>query len=423
MHKVLFISFYWVPSGKATLHWPLYIIRHLPSFGWQPSVLTVNEDTISSRDDSLAHNVPESVKVSRTDYFDPFVFYRKFTGKSADAPLVSSEMISKENKAFRHRLAVWIRMNLFVPDARAGWYPYGVKEGRRLLSEEKFDAIVTIGPPHSTHLIGRKLAKQFNVPFFPVLIDPWVDIVYYKDFRRSLPVVKLDRHLERLVMKDASHAVFVTESTRADFVQRYPWLDKKSSVLYWGYNEESFIGIESPAETTASSVEIFLHAGNIFDYQNPPLLWSAIKRQIDRGRKIRLKFTGSVSPGIKQAVTAAGLDPHTEYTGFLPYDQMVREICSASFLLVCATEKRHVPGKLFEYMRSGRPILAFGDDNEEVSGFLERTRAGMLFRYSEDPSEFFDRSGEFTCDTAEVKKYDRRHLAGRLAEILKNYEL
>ena len=54
-------------------------------------------------------------------------------------------------------------MNLFIPDARVGWYFPAVKVGLSLLEKEKVDAIVSIGPPHTTHLIGKKLASKFNL--------------------------------------------------------------------------------------------------------------------------------------------------------------------------------------------------------------------------------------------------------------------
>ncbi|MGE5432846.1 MAG: hypothetical protein ACM3QX_17320, partial [Syntrophomonadaceae bacterium] len=149
MRKVLFITFFWPPSGKATLHWPLKIIKYLPNSGWQPSVLTVDEDTFSARDESLLKEISPDLRVIKTGYFDPFRLYRKFLGKSQDEPLVASETISKTNKSLNHRISIWIRMNLFVPDARIGWYPKAVAAGKEYLKNNKIDAIVTIGPPHS----------------------------------------------------------------------------------------------------------------------------------------------------------------------------------------------------------------------------------------------------------------------------------
>ncbi|MBI2427791.1 MAG: glycosyltransferase [Ignavibacteriales bacterium] len=382
MKRVLFITYFWPPSGKASLHWPLYIIKHLSKSGWQPSVLTVDEDSFSHKDESLLADVPADLEVIKTAANEPFDLYRKFLGKKSDSPLIASETISLSNTGLRHRLAIWIRMNLFVPDARVGWYFSAMNGARRLLSQKKFDAIVSIGPPHSSHLIGKKLSREFNIPHTPVLIDPWVDIIYYKEFKRSAPTLSLDNYFERTTFDNAQSVVFVTQSAREEYIKKYPWIEKKSHVLYWGYNEENFVNLLHKPQT--SNPETILHAGNIFDYQNPPGFWKNIKQEIDKGRALRLRFIGTVSPEIKNAIASAGLTEYTEYKGFLPYGEVIREMIDASYLLVCATEKRHVPGKLFEYLRTGNRIIAFGDDNKEVGEILEKANAGKIFPYKYD---------------------------------------
>jgi glycosyltransferase involved in cell wall biosynthesis len=240
MKKVLFITYYWPPSGKASLHWPLKVIKHLPSFGWKPSVLTVDEDTFSQRDDTFSNEISAETKVVRAKSIEPFDIYRKLIGKSKDDQLIASETISIKNKSFSHRLSIWIRMNLFIPDARVGWYFPALKAGTEYLRQEKIDAVVSIGPPHTAHLIGKKLSSKFSIPHIPVFIDPWVDISYYRNFKRSKLTLSVDNHLEKSVLKNAASVVFVTETMKEDYEKKYSFLKGKSNVLYWGYSEEDF---------------------------------------------------------------------------------------------------------------------------------------------------------------------------------------
>ncbi|MFA6468260.1 MAG: glycosyltransferase [Bacteroidota bacterium] len=416
MNNVLFISYFWPPSGKASLHWPLFVMKHLPKFGWLPSVLTVDEDSFSHKDESLMNVVGKEVEVVKTRANEPFDIYRKFLGKSSDAPLIASETISLSSTDWKHRLAIWVRMNLFVPDARVGWYLSAVRGGKELIASHRPKAIVSIGPPHSSHLIGKKLSMKFGIPHIPVLIDPWVDIVYYKDFKRNPLTLALDRHFERSTMKHARQIIFVTQSSREEYLKKYPWIEKKSHVLYWGYNEENFLENSEPKKSTEQ--EVILHAGNIFDYQNPEGLWKNIRAEIDRGRNLRLRFVGTVSPGIKQSVAAAGLDAHTDFAGFLPYHQVVQEMMKASYLIVCATEKRHVPGKLFEYLRTGNRIIAFGDDNTEVEGILRQANAGILLPYAYAQSDIFEQLTTLNPNASNAKQYSREGIAESLAKIL-----
>jgi len=415
MKKVLFISYYWPPSGKASIHWPLKMIKYFPEYGCLPSVMTVEEDTFSQKDLSLLDQVDKNLEVIKTKSFEPFNIYKKFTGKAKDEQLVASETISLTNKSLAHRISIWIRMNLFIPDARAGWYPYAVKSGKEYLKRSRADAIVTIGPPHTTQLIGMKLCKIFGIPHIPVFIDPWVDIVYYKNFKRSPLTLLIDNHLEKSVIKNATKVVYVTNTMKADFCRKYANTEHKSEVLFWGFDEDEFTDFK-PAEN--KSEKIILHAGNIFDFQNPVNFWKTIKNKIDRGENYKIKFTGTVSPGIKQSIEENGLTAHTEYLGFLPYNKLIAEMENAFCLMVCPTEPRHLPGKLFEYLRTGKAIIAFGNDNAEVEEILKDTNAGMLFNYNSYAEEFFTNVPSFKTDTEKLKKYDRKNIAARFADII-----
>ncbi len=211
--------------------------------------------------------------------------------------------------------------------------------------------------------------------------------------------------------------VFVTESMKEDYILRYTFLKDKSHVLYWGYNEDAF---REDAVDHESSEEILLHAGNIYDYQNPRALWPTLRKEIENGRNLKIVFLGTVSPGIKQSIIDAGLSDRTVFKGFVPYHKMIEELNAASYVMVCATEKRHVPGKIFEYLRSGKPVLAFGSDNEEVRRILDETKAGMIFPYDSNAREFFNSLEKFQTDQDVVSRYDRKIIARKLALILNN---
>jgi glycosyltransferase involved in cell wall biosynthesis len=418
MKKVLFISYYWPPSGKASIHWPLKIIKHLPSFGWMPSVLTVDEDIFTQKDETFVNEVPSEVKVFKARSYEPFKVYKKFIGKSKDDQLIASEAISTKNRSFTHRLSIWIRMNLFIPDARVGWYFPAVKAGMRQLEIEKVDAIASIGPPHTTHLIGKKLSSRFGLPHIPVFIDPWVDISYYKNFKRNRLTLSIDNHLEKSVFQNASAIVFVTETMKADYIKKYSFIKEKSNVLYWGYSEEDFVPHPNNLTNTEENVEVILHAGNIFDHQNPKHFWQTLKSEFDKDRKLKMVFIGTVSPEIRQSIKNSGLEPYTEYKGFLPYKEMLREMLRSTYLLVCSTEPRHVPGKLFEYLRAGKPIIAFGNGNSEVKKILTEANAGVIFDYSESGEEFFKVYTSFKTKENVVKGFEREITSKKFSSIL-----
>lgn len=97
------------------------IIRHFPQNEIQPIILTVEDETFTQKDESLLSKVNPNWKVIKSKALEPFDIYRKFIGKRKNEKLTASETISLENKNLTHRISIWIRMNLFVPDARVGW--------------------------------------------------------------------------------------------------------------------------------------------------------------------------------------------------------------------------------------------------------------------------------------------------------------
>ena len=99
---------------------------------------------------------------------------------------------------------------------------------------------------------------------------------------------------------------------------------------------------------------------------------------------------------------------------------MLEEICNADYLLVCATEPRHVPGKLFEYLRTGKPIIAFGGENEEVRAILQKSNAGMMFGYNESGKEFFRNLSSIKTKIEFVKDFERAGIAKSFNNILQS---
>jgi glycosyltransferase involved in cell wall biosynthesis len=248
------------------------------------------------------------------------------------------------------------------------------------------------------------------------MIDPWVDIAYYKGFHRSVPTLALDNYLERSVISHAAAVVYVTQSSREEYLKKYPHTANKSHVLYWGYNEESFEGLQS-GEKSGKEIRL-LHAGNIFDFQNPVSLWRNIAAYLQSGRKISLTFIGTVSPGIRRSIEGHGLGSITKYRGFLPYREILSAMMKATHLVVCASEKRHVPGKLFEYLRTGKKIIAFGDDNQEVSSIIAAADAGALFPYAYAGNDIFAEVDRHAPDTSSARRFSREVIAKELGEIL-----
>jgi len=415
--KVLIISYYWPPSGKATAHLPMRMAKYFPSFGLYPVILTVKKEGFAAKDESLLKDFEKNITVYRSLSFEPFGVYRFLIGKKKDEDLSPSETISFEEKKFIKNIALKIRMNFFIPDARASWIPFAFCSGKKIIRKENIDAIISIGPPHTCHIIGYLLAYESQLPHFPILIDPWADIFYYQKIKRSKFSEKIDRHLEKKVLEKAKKAIFINESIKESYIQKYPFLQNKSEHIYWGYDEIEFENLNNLKKTDKDE-KVILHAGNFFDFQNPEVLWKAIRKKIDEGEKIKIKFTGTVGEKIKKSLEENKLTNCIEYLGLLPYKEALKEMINADYLLLCDYEPRHTPGKLFEYLRTGNQIIAFTQENKETEMLIEKYGKGKVFNRNDENQNFFEIVNKQINLEEYIQNFDRKRIIEKISNII-----
>ncbi len=201
-----------------------------------------------------------------------------------------------------------------------------------------------------------------------------------------------------------------------DYINKYDFLRDKSNVLYWGYDEDAFKDVK--IGESKNNDKIIVHAGNMFAYQNPKNFWKQIKIENDKGNKFIVKFIGSIDKVVLDYLHKIGLKDYIEIIGFVSYPQMIKQLLEADAILVCASEPRHVPGKLFEALRTGNPIIAFGDNNEEVKSIITEATAGMMFGYNENGEKFLKSTDKYVTDQNKIKNFDRSKISKHFENLL-----
>jgi len=272
--RVLLVAYYVPPAGGPATQRILQFIEHLPETGWEVDVLTVREGAYPNRDPSLLAAVPASVTIHRTPSFDPIALYARLRGGGTDAIPAGS---LGEASSLLEQAARWIRANVFLPDARVGWWPFAVWRGRRLLRQRAYNAVVSSGAPHSVHLIGRSLHRATGTPWIADLHDPWTDISYYDEFPHTQWAKRLDARLERSVLAEASTVTTVSPSWAELFAGKAP---NRHAVVENGFDPSDFEAL-SPAPADAF---VLAHVGKLYASRNPTALWRALARLRDDGR-------------------------------------------------------------------------------------------------------------------------------------------
>jgi glycosyltransferase involved in cell wall biosynthesis len=366
--KILVVTYYWPPgSGPGVQRW-LKFVKYLVQLGWEPIVLTVKNGSFSSKDESLAQDIPNSVRVERTATLEPFSLFNFLQGKKGNESPVGMGDLHKK-KSLVSKLGLWVRANFFVPDARMGWNIYAYKKALQLVSEEGIETVVTTGPPHSTHLIGYKLkSKTQKINWIADFRDPWSTIFYNQYLPRTKRAHAKDVALEHQVLKNADRVLTVSPGLVEELSSVSPNVD----VIYNGYDSDDF----EAADEQSSDFEL-TYVGNFLEGQDIDELWESIQELITEdkefGEKLKLKFTGTTAPILQEKLKSIFKEKFEQF-GFVGHKEAVKRMNRAGALLFVIPRAQNnkviVTGKIFEYLATGKPILAIGPTDGNAAPIL-----------------------------------------------------
>ena len=381
MRHLLLITYYFPPSGVPGVQRPLKFAKYLRAFGWQPTVLTVRPEAAAypDVDPAMLDEVPSDMRVLRTGAWDPYTWYARLQGKTKK-DTVGVGFVGEAEQTWQQRLGRWLRANVFLPDARVGWVPAARRAARQHLKTHRINAILTTGPPHSTHLIGRALAKQFGLPWVADFRDPWTGI----DFYAALPMSSVARHLDarmgRRVLNEADAVLTVGQSMQNRLQRLAP--NAQMLVLENGYDPVDF-----PAPPPLTGPFAVTYIGNMNAARNPESLWQALTRLDISPREVQVHLTGNIDPVVLRAVDDAGVAAHVTQDGYVAHAEAVRRMqgSGVQLLVINRVEGNEgiLTGKLFEYLASGRPVLGIGPVAGDAARILRETGAGQMFDYED----------------------------------------
>jgi len=382
--RVLIITYYWPPAGGSGVQRWLKFTKYLRTFGWEPVIYTAANPEAPAMDHELLNEIPEGIEVLKKSVWEPYNLFRAISGRKGQkfgAGLASNK---KSSKGIMHSFALWVRGNLFIPDARMFWIRPSVKYLSKYLSNNSVDAIVSSGPPHTTHLIAKRISKRFSIPWLADFRDPWTNIDFFDDLKPTLLSKKIHRRLERNVLTHAQRVVTVTKGWANDLS-----LIGKTEVLVVenGYDPEDF----ETGEVTLDKGFILTHIGTLSPNRNCNLLWQVlgdkVKNDAEFAKHFKLRFVGSVDASAHNAIVHNGLLPYTDFMGYMPHNQAIDLQLRSSVLLLLVNNSPNAmgiqTGKVFEYMAAKRPIFAVGPLGGNTHDLISETKAGIFADFTD----------------------------------------
>lgn len=424
MKKVLIITYYWPPAGGPGVQRWLKFVKYLPDFGIQPIVYVPENPTYPIIDEGLVSEVSDQAIILKKKIFEPYGFASLFSKKKTKK--ISSGIIPNQKKqSFLERLMLWIRGNVFIPDARVFWVKPSVLFLEKYINDNEIDTIITSGPPHSLHLIGLSLKERTKVKWLADFRDPWTTIGYHTQLKLSASAAKKHKELESIVLNGADKILVTSATTKKEFEALTA---RPIEIITNGFD------VEKIAKQPLDGKFTMAHIGSFLSERNPRILWKCLKEIIkenpDFKKDFELKLIGAVSQEVLDAISEFRLDSYVNNLGYVSHKTAVEHQRKSQVLLLIEINseetKSIIPGKLFEYMASERPILAIGPEGSDFATIIKETNTGAFFNYDEFDalksnilsSYALFKEGKLKAYAVGLQQYSRKSLTEKLSKML-----
>ena len=428
MHKVLIITYYWPPSGGAGVQRWLKFVKYLRNFGWEPVIYTPSNPEFPVIDATLAKDIPSGIEVLSTPIWEPYEFYKKITGKKSTTKINSGFLNDKKSPGIIEQLSVWIRGNLFIPDARKFWIKPSVRFLTKYLKDNHVDAIVSTGPPHSMHLIALELKERLGIPWLADFRDPWTDIDYYKEMKISAFADKKHKRLELKTIRGCNTMVVVSR----DMKENYEIMGGNNVQVITNGFDAVDMDFKNLVRDTKFSIA---HIGTLPPSLNLKGLWQVLAELSESLPNFRndleIKLVGKVDKSVIADLSAFNLNDRINLIEYVTHDKAALLMKQSAILLLAINKdspnaKGILTGKFFEYLASGRPIIAIGPSDGDLARILEETEAGFISEYNDLEQirkiivilyEKY-RANDLNNNPKGIEKYSRKNLTSELATVL-----
>ena len=400
-------------------------MKYLPEFGWKPTVFIPENPSYPIIDETLEKGVSPQLEIIRTKIWEPYQI-AEFFGKD-NKKFKAGQFDVGQNQSWKSKLSIWVRGNFFIPDARVFWVKPSVKFLKKYLKENDFKAFVTTGPPHSMHLIGLELKKEFpNLKWIADFRDPWTEISYYKHLKLSSSADQKHRDLEKKVFATADITVATSYTDAENF-------RKKGANAFCITNGFDGIEVEEKVEVEFSKFTLS-YIGVLEQLRNPNILWKALIDLMEGNEDFQnnfiLKLVGRIDEKILAQIENTPLKNVLKNLGYRSHSEANIEMQNSDLLLITnfpeESSKGIIPGKIFEYLATGKQILSFGPKKSDVEKILVDTQAGKHFTFEDSEAvkvfiweKYLDwKKGIGANKTQNIEQFSRRNLTKKLTEII-----
>jgi glycosyltransferase involved in cell wall biosynthesis len=420
--RVLIITYYWPPSGGSGVQRWLKFAKYLPETGWEPVIFTPENPDFDLKDESLLSQIPKSLEVLKFPIWEPYQLLNQIRGKKETHP---GRLLEQNEKSLLERAAIWARANLLVPDPRIFWVKPSVKFLSDLVEKGQFDAVITTGPPHSMHLIGLELKRRFGIRWIADFRDPWSGWEFLDLLPMTARIRKKHLALEKSVLSEADEVITISPTFQKDLSKLG---NRPIQLLTNGFDSED-LPLTFKRQTKKKGELHLVYTGIIDSIRNPIPLLKAMKEEFQTtSDHVKMTFVGRVSDSVKAFVQEdSWLTKTVDFPGYVSHAEVFEFYEKADAIVLILTDTKNaqgnIPGKVFEYLATGIPILALGDPNGDTAKILNEAGATkVIFHTAHTQIQVALRKlvdlEESNQSNNSIDRFTRKNLSIQLAQIL-----
>ena len=341
MRNVLFLAYYFPPINTSGAFRASRFFKYLPEFGYNCHV--------------LCHGDPVQVSAKNVH------------------PVVQAAKIWSIPGLLDATVKVAQKMGVPYGD-RLAWVPPAVAASRKLLAHEDIAVIISTSPPLATHLVAMYLKDRYRLKWIADFRDPLPDELD----GRFVSIYK--SAMEGWILRKADAVVANTNSAAERLFSLYPRWREKIAVIWNGYDPEEDVTV-GPAPSR--NYRILTHVGDLYGPRHPARLLASIRRLGDRGlvdcSKLQIHLIGPVGEDVEIRLASFSdliKNQSLIYNGqTIPRKEALQKTADADFLLLLDMHAGGfaLPAKLIDYLRCGRPILAFTHHNSPAEHVLSES--------------------------------------------------
>lgn len=388
--KVLFCAHIFPPVGGSGVQRSLKFVKYLRNYGWEPIVVTVGRTMYPLKDESMLSEIPEEVEIIRIDenmqidnnYVNElFNLYRGVIKNDS----LFEEYIKELNKS--QQLSNHM---ILVPDAYILWAKEVLDCIEECVDLREIDIIYTTSGPYSCHIIGYYLKMKYNIPWVADFRDEWTNNPYI-DFDKDNIMYKINLEMEKNIVNFADKIINVTPLMSENYVKIFNLDSEKIVVITNGYDETDFAKIDTGFKNKNNKFTI-MHNGIMYMIRTPQTFLQAIYNLINHNKinkneiKIIFGLTDNKQDWINY-VKQLQIDNVVEFYDYMTHEQSLKMASQSDcLLLIVGTGEKNkavYPGKVFEYLRLCKPIIALSPKGSVVDTLINETKRGFNVEFND----------------------------------------